>query len=159
MNDFSFVTEWNSPADDLLVGDRFLQNVHELNVKWTPSDDFYVTAGKHKVKIGREWATSSKKILTVERSHIINEVIASTGIPYGVTVGFEAGGIKHEVGAWLAGTENRTRDLTFDTNGGASYIAEIPFSDSTDLYFNYLFRLLKLIFYFIDYYLINFIQI
>jgi len=139
LNDFTLWNEWNSPSDDLLVGNRFLQNIDEIGIKWAPSKDFFVSVGKQKLKIGREWATSSKVQLTPERSHIINEVIASTGKPYGINTGFKAFGIKHQLGAWLAGTENSRRELTFDTNGGASYLAEVPLNGNTDLHFGYLF--------------------
>lgn len=139
LNDFTFWNEWNSPADDQLVGTRLFQNIDEIGIKWAPTKDFFVSVGKQKVKIGQEWATSSKRILAPERSHIINEVIASTGKPYGVNVGFKAFGVKHQVGAWLTGSDDRIRELTFETNGGASYLAEVPLTDNTDLHFGYLY--------------------
>lgn len=141
LNDFTFWNEWNSPQDDLLTADNdgFFRNIDEIGIKWAPSKDFFVSVGKQKVKITQEWATSSKRILAPERSHIVNEVIASTGKPYGVNVGFKALGIKHQLGAWLNGTVEDAREPTFSTRGGASYLAEASLNDNTDLHFGYLF--------------------
>lgn len=142
LNDFTFWNEWNSPQDDLLTADNdgFFRNIDEIGIKWAPSKDFFVSVGKQKVKITQEWATSSKRILAPERSHIVNEVIASTGKPYGVNVGFKALGLKHQIGAWLTGTVEDARELTTsETRGGASYLVEAPLTDNTDLHFGYLF--------------------
>lgn len=141
LNDFTFVTEWNVPADDQLTtpGQPFFANVHEINITWKPTDDFFVSVGRQKVKFTQEWAESSKTQLTPERSHIANEVIASGGFPYGVNTGFKAWGIDHQIGVWLSGADNPQRGITFDTRGGASYLAKASLNDNTDLHFGYLY--------------------
>lgn len=125
----------------------FFDDWDEFYIDWEPSDDFYIQVGKQKQKITREFSTSSKKILTIERSHITNEV--SDKKPWGVTVGFKIGGIKHEVGAWVTGAYNNgfggTQNIgtpnypNFNSRGALSYRLEAPVTDNIDLHFDYLY--------------------
>lgn len=54
---------------------RFVDSVEELWISWEPNDDLYLIVGKQKPKIGQERATSSKRILTFERSLIIDQTV------------------------------------------------------------------------------------
>lgn len=121
----------------------FFDDWDELFVKWEPSDDVYVLVGKTKQKITMENMESSKRILTVERSQIVNEVIASD-YPWGALVGFSLFGIDQEVGFWLTGGEEdstveRWNFPSPDGRGGFTYRGNLPVSDATQLYFGYQF--------------------
>ncbi len=53
---------------------RFSHSLEDATLKWTISDHFEVSLGKQKAPITHEWSTSSNKILTIERSLIVNSV-------------------------------------------------------------------------------------
>tara|TARA_R110002096_G_scaffold71295_10_gene170426 strand:+ start:2528 stop:3781 length:1254 start_codon:yes stop_codon:yes gene_type:complete len=121
---------------------RFFDNFDEIGLSHD-FGNFDITAGKQKQKITREYSTSSKRIKTIERSPIVNEVADKK--PWGVTVGFETGELQHTVGAWITGLGSPT-GLTNDWNwprsdsrGSLSYNLEVPVSDVTDFYFDYVF--------------------
>ncbi|MDF1754000.1 MAG: porin [Verrucomicrobiales bacterium] len=150
LNDFTFFNNWNigdsnEQGENLAAGD-FFGTIDEMYIKWEPSnfavEGFYVTVGKQKQKITREFSTSSKQILTFERSHIVNETTDTKA--WGVATGFKALGLKHEVGAWLGGFDESADGsgpnwADFDSRGGASYRAEYGLNDNTDIHFDYLF--------------------
>jgi phosphate-selective porin OprO/OprP len=54
---------------------RLFREVDTAAFKYVPNEDFYAIAGKQKVKITQEFATSNNRILTVERSLLVNQVI------------------------------------------------------------------------------------
>lgn len=120
----------------------FFDTWDEFGIEWEPSDDFYINLGKQKQKITVENATSSKRILTVERSTIVNEVISDK--PWGVTVGFVLGGIEHEVGGWMYGadldsTGERWDWPDADSRGGFTYRGSFDISDATEIMYGYQF--------------------
>ena len=145
LNDFTFYNEWNIADNHAFTNQRFFSDIDVMGIEWEPTDDFYVNVGKQKAKITREFSTSSKNILTFERSHIVNEVIASQGKPWGVTVGFKALGLKHELGGWLTGADIHAPRQEgyhwpdFDSRGALSYRTAYGITDHTDLHFDYLF--------------------
>lgn len=121
----------------------FFNHWDELYLKWEPDDDTYITFGKTKQKITMENMESSKRILTIERSQIVNEVVAAD-YPWQLLFGFNLLGIDHELGASVTGadldsTGERWKWLDPDSRGSLSYRGNLPVSDSTKLYFGYLF--------------------
>lgn len=54
---------------------RLFDNVDVVSIKFAPNDDFYVIAGKQKAKITQEYATSNNRILTFERSLLVNQIV------------------------------------------------------------------------------------
>ncbi len=144
-NGWEFYNEWNvggiaSSGEQLGSGD-FFNSLDVMGFKGKLGG-LSLNIGKQKAKITREWSTSSKQILTFERSHIVNEVIASTGKPWGITGSFETGGIKHTLGAWLAESDRSPdgggRFPDMETRGAWSYQAETALSNNTDLHFDYM---------------------
>jgi len=135
-----------------LTRDEFFNDWDEFYLDWepehysdakAPAKNFvlkYVELGKQKQTITREFSTTSRKILTVERSPIVNEVADQK--PWGVTIGFEFGGIDHEIGGWLLGAGpngglNNWPDSR--SRGGASYNFSVELSDATELFFDYVY--------------------
>ena len=147
-NDITFSASMNisdgsggAGAHGLTYG-RFFNDFDEINLEWAPSKDTYVIIGKQKQKITIENETSSNKILTIERSAITNEVVSDK--PWGVTYGFKALGIKHEVGAWVYGIDEDSDGETwgiadFDSRGGATYRATAKLTEATEVHFDYQF--------------------
>lgn len=117
----------------------YFDNWDEFYLDWEPNDDFYVQIGKQKQKITREFSTSSKEILTIERSHIVNEVADQK--PWGVTVGFNYLGLDHELGAWVTGAyaSGFGNYPNFDSRGSLSYRTSYGLTESTDLHLDYVF--------------------
>lgn len=144
LNDFTFFNNWNIANNDEFAAGDFFDTIDEMYIKWAPSDNalgdigFNVSVGKVKQKITREFSTSSKKILTLERSHIVNEVADNK--PWGVVVGFKALGLKHKVAGYLNGAtgEHNWPEYT-RARGSVQYSAEYGLTDNTDLFFDYLF--------------------
>lgn len=127
------------PGHGLAYG-RFFDDWDELNLAWEPSDDFYVIVGKQKQKITRENTTSSNSILTIERSPIVSSVVSNK--PWGVAVGFNALGLSHEVGAYVAGGEReanmeRWDYVSLDSRASFTYRTSFDISEETTLFFDY----------------------
>lgn len=154
LNDFTFFNNWNLADNSAIGRDQFFNDIDEMYIKWKPSDfsigcfeGIYVTAGKQKSKITREFATSSKEILTFERSHIVNEVIAHDGKPWGIAFGFEFCDIDHEFGAWLGGMYESSSqgavgpDWPDFNHGNAafSYRGSKEITDDTTVFLDYLY--------------------
>ncbi|MCG8598951.1 MAG: OprO/OprP family phosphate-selective porin [Verrucomicrobiales bacterium] len=148
-NDITFFNNWNlgdSNRQGSRIAGDFWGEVYEMYIKWQPSgadNDFWVQIGKQEQKITREFATSSKKILTVERAFITNEVADTAA--WGIESGFRSGGVNHAFGLWLGGFENDADGSGPKTpgfgnsRGGASYRGAVSLTEKTDLHFDYLF--------------------
>lgn len=108
---FNVGTDWG--RND---ADNFYDSVDSYGIEWEFSDAAKLTVGKHKPKITQEYGTSSKKILTVERSAIVNHVVPDkalgvslsgdiTGTPLFYDVGVFSGdeGDQYEHGGFGAG--------------------------------------------------------
>lgn len=119
-----------------LIRRDFFNNFDEVGIEWTP-EDWKIVVGKQKQKITREFSTSSKRIKTVERSQIVNEVAVQK--PWGVTVEHELGGFTHQFGAWLYGTDDDFLLPRGDSRGGLSYSCAIDVTDETEFHFNYVY--------------------
>ena len=107
-------------------------------------DGWDLWIGKDKFKITREESTSSKRIKTIERSQIVNEVIP--GKPWGFNFGFATGEVEHVIGLALTGSDeddNRGSGLGLPTTEGSNaqflYRLETPVNDVTTFYLDYLF--------------------
>jgi len=109
----------------------------DLIVEWE-GEDASVVVGKMKQKFTIEDAESSKRIKTIERSAIANETAGAR--PWGAVYGFESGGMKHAVGAWLYGAQDGAPEwVDFDSNGGFSYNGTRKMNDTTDLKIDYVY--------------------
>jgi len=115
----------------------FFDSWHEVVVEWEGEDSSF-TLGKTKQRFTIEDTTSSKRIKTVERSAIANEDGGAR--PWGAIYGFEAGGMKHDVGAWLYGAEEGSPQwVDLDSNGGFSYNGAKQLNDTTELRIDYVY--------------------
>jgi phosphate-selective porin OprO/OprP len=120
----------------------FFNGWDEFYIDWEPKGEVlqYVEIGKQKEAITREYSTSSRQILTVERSQIVNETTDMK--PWGVTAGFKFFGMKHEFGGWVHGLDDNEplgNWMDSDSRGGFSYRGEASLTDETSLHLDYAF--------------------
>lgn len=142
LNDFTFYNDWNIPNNEALTRGDFFDRIQDMWIKWEPSRgglsdmDFWVMIGKQKQLITREFEESSKYILSVERSHIVNEV--AFNIPWGITFGFEGSHLEHSFGIF---TQSITPQHAWPDEGYASalYKAVYELNDNTTVHFDYLY--------------------
>jgi phosphate-selective porin OprO and OprP len=143
-NDLTFVAEANiadgtgSSTGFVDPGDPFINDFQDFYLEWKPQDDFYVIAGKQKQHLTREEVESSKRIKTIERSPITNEVAGAR--PWGLVVGFETGELSHQVGGWIyGGHADSPQWVDFSSGTGFSYNLGYELSESTSLFFDYVY--------------------
>lgn len=137
-NDLTFVVETNIADSSGLTRQEFIDDVFDFYLAWEPSDDFHISVGKQKHPFTREDIESSKRIKTVERSSVVNEIGGAR--PWGATVGFETGDYKHVIGGWLYGAHlDSPAWVDFSSNGGFSYNLSREISESTTLYLDYIY--------------------
>lgn len=118
----------------------FFDNWDEFYLDWEPDGAGlkYIQVGKQKQHITREYTESSKRILTVERAPITNEVADQK--PWGIAVGFEAFGLEHEIGGWITGAYAAGFGEWGNyeqSRGSATYRVSAPITDATELFFDY----------------------
>jgi phosphate-selective porin OprO and OprP len=123
LNDFEAYIDFNLNFNGANTG-RFVQNYEGFGLKWKPADAFNLEAGLLKVPITNEWRTSSKQIITLERSDFINSAISDKlgGIlaEGKVSDGFTKDG-KLTYGAGIY-TATRSEDWAYPTFDGGSVI-------------------------------------
>lgn len=134
-NDWSFEAVANIADGHGLTRGPFFNDWDTFVLSWAPSKTHYLTIGKEKQRITREYTTSSNSIQTVERSAITSEV--APGKPWGVTYGFEAFDIAHEVGAWVTGVDDDMAWGRTDSRGSFSYRASFDLTEATKFHFDY----------------------
>ncbi|MDF1823835.1 MAG: porin [Verrucomicrobiales bacterium] len=149
-NGWEFFNNWNisdgqgsdAANEEAFEGD-FWGSIDEMYLKGKISG-VGIQIGKQKQKVTREFSTSSKRILTVERSHIVNEVADKK--PWGVQFSGEAIGMKHKVGFWLGGYENdadgegkQFPGFRDGVRGSISYNLEKELTDATSLFLDYVY--------------------
>lgn len=71
---FEFEGQFNLAWGPHIHG-RLFDDVDVLEITYAPNDDFYVIAGKQKIKLTQEYATSNNRILTFERSLLVNQIV------------------------------------------------------------------------------------
>ncbi len=142
LDDFEFKGELNvadgGNGNSALAQGRFFNDVHEMYIKWKPQSDFYVTLGKQKQKINREKTESSKRIPTVERAAISNEVSVNE-YAWGGAVGFKTGALSHEFGLYNNGVDDDWEFPDFRGKILATYRAGYEINDNTGLFFDYMY--------------------
>ncbi|MEM7143667.1 MAG: porin [Verrucomicrobiota bacterium] len=130
LQNFEFETQLNLKRVYSRPG-RFFRNFDTLFITWEPSDDFYLQVGQHKPKVTQEYATSSKYILTFERSLLVAQTIpAKIG---GVTVGGNYKGYDYSLGIFSGAL---SRDwLLPEFTGGIATLASLgrDVSDATKI--------------------------
>ena len=110
---FEFETQFDLNLNEDEEED-FVEDVDTLTLEFAADKDFYIIAGKQKVKITDEFATSSNKILTFERSLLVNQIVPER--VGGVVVGKSFDSLFVEGGIYSG---NLDEDLGFPELGGS----------------------------------------
>jgi len=134
-HNLTFNNVWNMDTSRSFDGDRFFDNIDTMFLQWKPSSDFYIIVGKDKPKITREYTTSSSRILSFERSTLVNNVTSEKS--WGTAVGFNALGLNHEVGVWANTFDDQVRFTHFSGGGMLTYRANYDITEATTLFFDY----------------------
>ena len=135
----TFYAENNLADGEALFADRWQNDWQDFNLEWEVNDDFSIVIGKQKQDFTIEDAESSKRILTVERSAIVNETAGAR--PWGVLFGFEMAGFSNQVGAWLTGGDDSWGGWPdFNSNASASFNTKYEIMEGTDLRLDYVFN-------------------
>ena len=92
----------------------------ELYLSWNASEAFNLTVGKQKPRFTYEWDTSSRNILTFERSMLVNQMKPN------YTTGISANG---KLGNWIyyTGVFDNSAEETLGIGGGVSEILSIGY--------------------------------
>jgi len=138
LNNFEFEGQFNIKRNFGSPG-RLFDSVEDLTVTWEPNDFWAITVGKQKPKITREYSTSSKRIKTIERSMLVNQVTPDKA--GGVVVTFnDLGGFEVDLGIFSGNLESDW-DLP-DFDGGYAAYARIAreITEATELRFDYLYN-------------------
>lgn len=133
LDDFEFKGQFNLNPEE----GRFLENVEDLILKWKPNDDFYLTVGKQKAAVTREWSDSAKHIKTLERSQLVNQLVPDK--IGGVVAGYRfTDRILAEAGIYTgSNTENWALPWSSDGHGAASARIAYDPTDTTEVRFDY----------------------
>lgn len=135
----TFFMENNMADNEEIFADRWQNDFQDFYISWEASDDLEFVIGKQKQDFTIEDTTSSKRILTVERSPIVNETAGAR--PWGAVVAFKAGGFDNQLGAWLTGADDSWGSWpSFDSNASASFNTSYEIIDGTDLVFDYVYN-------------------
>ena len=126
LRQFTLKGQFNLKTDSTEEG-RFFQDVDTLEVEWAPSDAWSVVFGKHKPGITQEYATSSSKILTFERSLLVNQIAPDK--LGGISVDYGAGSIEASLGVF-SGSVDDDYELP-DLDGSFGVLAKFGY-DVTD---------------------------
>ena len=133
LDQFEFEGQFNLNVDE---GD-FVEDVEDLTVSWEPNDDLYVTVGKQKAKVTREWSTTSRKIKTMERSQMVNQVVPDK--LGGVVVGYHlTDALWAEVGGYTLDVTDDWALPEFNAGYGVSGRIGYDISEATEVRFDYL---------------------
>jgi phosphate-selective porin OprO/OprP len=104
--------------------DPFYVRFTDLYLEWSPSDMLAVTIGKQSAPFTLEGATSSRELLTVDRSSLANNIWFPQEYMPGLTVSGEHGPWLYRGGIYSAGAENRELGVF---NGGAFFLGGIGY--------------------------------
>jgi phosphate-selective porin OprO/OprP len=137
LNQFELSGQFNLNTSNDLDG-RFFQDVDTLELEWTPSDEWAVVLGKHKPAITQEYSTSSSRILTVERSLLVNQVTPDK--IGGATVAYESGPFSADLGVFSGALTDDWGLPEFD--GGVGVLARFGYdvTEDTNIRLDYMYQ-------------------
>ena len=87
--------------------DPFYMRLTDFYVRWTHGAGFAVTVGKHGVPFTLDGATSSKELLTIDRSNLSNNLWFTQEYMPGLSVAGTRDGWSYQLGVYSAGRQNR----------------------------------------------------
>ncbi|NNE93416.1 MAG: outer membrane beta-barrel protein, partial [Verrucomicrobiales bacterium] len=135
LDQFVFQTSWNLKRNFGSSGDLF-DDIDTMFITWEATDDLYVKVGKQKPGITQEYGTSSKRLLTFERSNIVNTVIPDK--LWGVVAGYNlTDRLTQEAGIYTGGFEGDVNLPEFNAGVAAMSRTSYELNDVTTIRFDY----------------------
>ncbi len=138
LNDFEFEGQFNIKRNYSESG-RLFEDVEDLTVTWEPNDIWALTVGKQKPAITREYSTSSKRIKTLERSQLVNQITPEKAGGVVLTLLDVAGNVV-DLGMFTGSNGDDWALPDFD--GGYALYARIArdITEATEVRFDYLYN-------------------
>jgi phosphate-selective porin OprO/OprP len=87
--------------------DPFYKRLTDAYIAWAPRDAFTLTVGKHSAGFTLDGMTSSKRLLTIDRSNLANNIWFTEEYMPGVSVEGAAGRLIYHAGVFSSGDKNR----------------------------------------------------
>jgi hypothetical protein len=109
LNDFAFEVNFNLEHEN---GGRFFEDIEDMSLDYSGIEGVDVAIGKMKPTAGREYNTSSKRIKTIERSLVSNQVFPDK--IWGLAVGGEINGLDVDLGAYAGDLDGDWNFSEFD---------------------------------------------
>ncbi len=110
--------------------DPFYTRLTDFYLEWSRSSELALTLGKHGVPFTIDGATSSKELLTIDRSNLANNMWFPQEYMPGVSVSGEISNWLYHLGAYSSGQRNREFG---EFNGSAFTLATLGYSFSQAL--------------------------
>jgi len=138
LQDFTLKGEFNLDTTNDLSGERFFRDIDSLELDWKISDTFELAVGKMKPKITQEYSVSSKKILTFERSLIVNQIVPDK--VWGVAANGDYGKFDWQLGVFSGGLDGDYDFPEFDAGVGYNASFGFDLSDESKIRFDYIYN-------------------
>jgi phosphate-selective porin OprO and OprP len=103
LDNFTFHTEADLSPN---AGELNYQRLTDSYVAWSPSDTFELTVGKHGAGFTMDGQTSSKELLTLDRSNLTNNIWFTQEYMTGISVSGEKGEFVYNLGLFSSGSGN-----------------------------------------------------
>tara|TARA_R110002096_G_scaffold147671_32_gene307957 strand:+ start:15599 stop:16735 length:1137 start_codon:yes stop_codon:yes gene_type:complete len=138
LENFEFEGQFNL-KNDFSESGRLFETVEDLTISWEPNDAWGITVGKQKPKVTREYSTSSKRIKTIERSQLVNQIVPDKAGGIVLTLN-DVAGFEIDLGGFT-GDAGDDWDLP-DFDGGYGLYARIgrEITEATEVRFDYFYN-------------------
>lgn len=104
--------------------DPLYMRLTDAYLQWSRSGRFVVTAGKHSIPYTMDGATSSKELITIDRSNLTNNIWFPQEYLPGVSVSGRTAPWVYRLGVYSAGTANKEFG---EFDGGAATLAVVGY--------------------------------
>ena len=104
LNRFTFHAEADFNPQE---ADPFYSRLTDFYLEWAPGDSMALTFGKHGVPFTMDGSTSSKELLTIDRSNLANNMWFTEEYMPGISLEGGVSNWVYHVGAFSAGAKNR----------------------------------------------------
>ena len=105
-------------------GEPVYQRLTDTYVAWSPSDAVELTIGKHSAPFTMDGMTSSKNLITIDRSNLANNIWFTEEYVPGVSVAGEIAKFSYNAGIFSSGDIDRGFG---DSNGGEFFLGTVGY--------------------------------
>ncbi len=126
LNDFTAHAEAEFQPEDAPL----YQRITDAYIGWSPCDEFGIKVGKQGMGFTLDGKTSSKELLTIDRSNLSNNLWFTNEYIPGVTFSGTIGKWSYNTGVFSQGEEDKEFG---DFDGGTSWLASVGYDLSSEL--------------------------